>query len=68
MYQFFIYYLAALCPTLGHYRGHSITQPILITTFIQGSLTSPEHWGLNQKVPIHLHKHGFKTLELGFSR
>ena len=31
---FFICYLAALQPTLGHWRGGSITNPIIITAFV----------------------------------
>ena len=32
---FFNCYLAAQQPTLGHYRGGSLTQPMLIIAFLQ---------------------------------
>ena len=37
---FFIYYWAALRPTLDHYRWDSATHPMLITAFIQVSRVS----------------------------
>ena len=60
---FFHYYLANPGPTLGHYRGDSLTHPMLITAFyifdpkVTGSLVprlGPEarpsaQWGLNRE-------------------
>ena len=34
-FNFFKYYLAAPGPTLGHSRGNSLTNPTLITAFVQ---------------------------------
>ena len=43
--MFFNYYLAAPRPTLGLYRGDSLTHPMLITAFLH---VQPEgHWEPN---------------------
>ena len=34
IFFFFNYYLAAPRPTSGHYRGDSLTHPMLITAFV----------------------------------
>ena len=34
MFHFFIFYLAAWCPTLGHYQGASLTHPMLLTVLL----------------------------------